>query len=151
METSLKAERKRAVRVCMPTHNFTNTELGWWGQGIDVFSYTSELTPKWERRVPFAVPEDMGDFVNTLVSPSPKHRLKNPLREQSKDKSIENELQKVCSDWLVWGFQSNEDCRVSLFRCLVGLLCSCIHAVSNIQFLVWQQKCKPSWGGDKKK
>lgn len=69
----------RERHVCMPTPSFINTELSWWRQGINVFGYTSELTPKWERRVTFAVLEDMEDFVNTLASPSPKHRLKNPL------------------------------------------------------------------------
>lgn len=101
----------------------------------------------------FCSPWRYGGFCKYFSVPFTKTQIEKSivLREQSKDKSIGNELQKVCSDWWVWQFQSSEDCRVSLFWCLVGLLCSCVHPVSNIQFLVWQQRCKPSWGGDKKK
>lgn len=53
--------------------------VGLVGEGIDMFSYISELTQKWERSHFCSLWRYYGGFVNTLVSPSPNHRLRNPL------------------------------------------------------------------------
>lgn len=149
METSLKAERNR--HVCMPTHNFTNTELDWWGPRDRCAQLYQWVDSKVREKSHFCSLWRYGGlckYVNTHFAKTHIEKS-NVLGEQSKDKSIDNELQEVCSDWWVWGIQSL--CTVSLFQCLVWLLYSCIHSMGSAQFLIWQQSCKLSWGGDKKR
>lgn len=64
--------------------------LGWWGQGMDVFSYINELTQKWER----SHLEILRGFCKYIGIPFTKSQIEKSvvLGEQSKDKSIDNEL-----------------------------------------------------------